>query len=86
MDGKLIKYMRGGQSHRRHLMTGSLSARLALMEKRYPAVRLPMCEHCECLALWGRNELGEGVGVCAECGTVTLNPMTYGEYMLNGEG
>ena len=77
----IIRCMSGGERHFRHVLTSKLSAQMALIEKRYPAGSLPICENCEKLALWSKNINGEKIGVCPDCGTITSNPITYSEYL-----
>lgn len=77
--------MNGGSLHARKVFTNDLVQRMSIIENRYPVAKLPMCERCERAALWHHNEKGEGVGYCKMCGTTTVNPMTYGEYLAQGE-
>lgn len=79
----LLKCMVGGQNHFRHILTNDRIREMTIKENRYPITRLPVCEHCERLAMWSKNINGERVGVC-KCGTVTANPMRYSEYLMNG--
>ena len=80
MGNKIIKCVEQS-SHGRHILTSDMVKRMAFIEARYPAARLPVCGGCERLALWSKNAGGEGVGVCEKCGTITAGPVTYGEYL-----
>lgn len=81
----LLKCMVGGQAHFRHILTNDRIAKMTMLEGRYPITRLPVCEHCERLAMWsGKNVKGEKIGTCPHCGTRTVNPFTYAEYLMHG--
>ena len=78
----IIKCMVGGQSHFKHILTGEMAAKISFIENRYPAANLPVCEHCERLALWGHSIDNSPIGVCPVCGTVTSMPVRYAEYLV----
>lgn len=81
----LLKCMVGGQAHFRHILTNDRISKMTMIEGRYPITRLPVCEHCERLAMWsGTNAQGEKIATCPHCGTRTVNPFTYAEYLLHG--
>lgn len=68
------------QKHFRHVLTQDDIVRMTGVEKRYPISKLPVCSHCERLAMWGIN----GIAVCTKCGTTTLKPITLAEYYIKG--
>lgn len=68
------------QKHLKHVLTQEDIARMTMIEGRYPISKLPVCSHCEGLAMWGKGM----IGVCTKCGTTTLNPITLSEYYLKG--
>lgn len=51
-----------------------------MIEDRFPLAKLPVCGHCEGLALWSKGK----TGVCRKCGTITNNPITYSSYLASG--
>lgn len=68
------------QRHMKHILTQEDISRMTFIENRYPIAKLPVCSHCERLAMWGKD----GIGVCTHCGTTTLHPITLAEYYISG--
>ncbi len=68
------------QKHMKHILTQKDIKQMAFVEARYPVAKLPVCSHCERLAMWGTN----GIAVCTHCGTTTLKPITLAEYYVKG--
>lgn len=77
---QLLKVVLDGSKHLKHVLTNETVRTMTMLEGRYPLTRLPVCGHCEKLALWGPG----GVGVCQTCGTITKRPVTYAEYLASG--
>jgi hypothetical protein len=75
----LVKIVFGNDKHFKHILTNDNIAMMTLYEARYPISRLPVCGHCEKLALWKGDE-----GYCQSCGTYTKNPITYATYLASG--
>lgn len=80
----LLKVM-DGSPHLRHILTSEKVKRMCLYENRYPFVKLPVCSGCERLGLWTKAPQGHKRCYCEVCGTYTLDPRTYAEYLSNGE-
>lgn len=76
----LIKICFDGNSHLKHVMNNDEIKQMTLIEGRYPLTRLPVCGHCEGLALWAKG----GQAVCRKCGTITKHPITYSSYLAAG--
>jgi hypothetical protein len=87
-QNKLIKVFTGGTAHNRRLLTNNDIYKIAGIERQVPIVKQPICEHCERVVIWDweYDMFGREVplAVCEYCGTITKNPMTYGEYLMNG--
>ncbi|MGL6281819.1 MAG: hypothetical protein ACRC2J_05380, partial [Microcoleaceae cyanobacterium] len=57
---------------------------MCLIEGRFPLTKLPVCGHCEMLALWHRDPLTQKIiGVCKSCGAITKNPVSYSTYLAS---
>lgn len=71
--------------HMKHVLSVEKVNEMTQVERRYPMSRLPVCNHCEALALWSRPlENGNRTGTCLKCGTVTVNPISLAEYLVAG--
>ena len=74
--------------HMKHILTNKRVEEMTMVQKVFPITGLPVCGHCEGLGFWGKvkvgNNMGTKTGTCWMCGTVTLNPVTYGEYLVAG--
>jgi len=72
-------------THIRHCLSVEKVHEMTQVEKRYPIARLPMCNHCEAVALWSpMTGDGKRTGTCLNCGTVTIDPITFSEYLVAG--
>jgi len=80
---KLIKVLYDNPSIK-HVLDNDDIKKMCLIEGSYPFTKLPVCNGCEGLALWHRDEFDNVVGVCTKCHTVSKNPVTYSEYLLEG--
>lgn len=87
-SNNLIKIFTGGTSHNRRLLTNNDIMKIHDVEIQVPIISQPVCEHCERIVLWShtRGKFGETIplGICSYCGTITKNPMTYGEWLAAG--
>lgn len=71
--------------HIQHILSVEKVNEMTQVERRYPMSRLPVCNHCEALALWSRPlDDGNPTGTCLKCGTVTVNPISLAEYLVAG--
>lgn len=71
--------------HIKHCLSVEKVNEMTQVEKRYPMARLPVCNHCEALALWSRPlEDGRATGTCLKCGTITIDPINLAEYLVSG--
>lgn len=77
---KLINIVFNGNKHLNHVMNNDEIRQMTLIEGRYPLTRLPVCGHCEGLAMWAKG----GQAICRKCGTITKNPVTYSSYLASG--
>lgn len=75
----LIRVM-SDQKHMKHILTQEHIDQMVRVEARYPISKLPVCGHCERLALWG----DKGTAHCLHCGTVTLKAVPLSEYYAAG--
>lgn len=76
----LIKICFDGSKHLNHVLSNEEVKKMTLIESRFPLTKLPVCGHCEQLAMWSRN----GTAACRNCGTITKNPITYSSYLASG--
>lgn len=76
----LFKCVFDGSKHLKHVLDSKEINKLAMIEKRYPVTRLPVCGHCEKLAYWHHNH----TAWCPKCGTYTMKPITYSDYLASG--
>ena len=76
----LMKIVFDGNKHLKHVMTADEVQKSVHLENRYPLSRMPVCGHCERLALWTRNKQA----FCEYCGTYTRTPVTYSSYLASG--
>lgn len=83
-ENKLYKVINGSRSHYRHMLTDDTVRRMTMVENRCSVAKQPMCGFCERVALWNRGPDGRPVAYCHACGSTTLNPITYAEYLANG--
>jgi hypothetical protein len=87
-SNNLIKIFTGGTSHNRRLLTNNDIMTIHNVEVHVPIISQPICEHCERIVIWSqtRGTFGEVIplGMCKYCGTITKNPMTYGEWLAAG--
>lgn len=87
-QNKFIAYYTGGTKHSERAKNDEERLKIRGVETQIPLISQPICEHCERLCLWDqeRGMFGNIVhlGVCTECGGITKNPLTYGEYLANG--
>lgn len=77
---QLIKVILDGSKHLKHVMTQEEIKQMTIIENRFPLTKLPVCGHCERLAMWS-------VGMqatCRHCGSITKNPITYSTYLASG--
>lgn len=88
---QLIKIYTGGTTHNRRLLTNEEMYKIQGIEYQVPIIKQPICEHCERVVMWDweiQNVGGRLVEIplarCVHCGTITKNPLTYGEFLLNG--
>ena len=82
---QLIKVVFNGSKHLNHVLNNSEVKNMTVIENRFPLTKLPVCGHCEGLALWGKDSItGAAIGVCTKCGTQTRNPITYSSYLASG--
>lgn len=81
---KIYKVFEKDTAHGSHVLTGDMVRRMTVIEGRYPVSKLPMCAHCESAGLWTKNQKGDMVGWCEKCGTTTVHPITYSEYLTQG--
>ena len=83
-----VKFFTGGTNHNRRLLTNNDIYKIHGVEVHVPIIKQPICEHCERIVMWDweKDMFGREVplAVCSYCGTITKNPMTYGEYLANG--
>jgi Zn ribbon nucleic-acid-binding protein len=70
--------------HVKHVLKNEDIKRMAVVEGRFPFSKLPVCNHCEKLGMWHRDSLGNPVGFCNACGTISKKAMTYSEYLAKG--
>ena len=70
--------------HIKHILSDKKINEMTQLEQRYPLTRLPVCNHCEALGLWGFTKMQEPAGYCQKCGTITVDPISYAEYLING--
>ena len=88
IQNNFIKIFTGGTKHNRRLLTNNDIYKIHGVECHVPIIRQPICEHCERVVMWDwtTDMLGREVPLarCSYCGTITKNPMTYGEYLANG--
>ena len=80
----IIKLMKGNK-HFKHILTNETVKRMCMIEDRYSFTKLPVCSGCERLALWTRSDRGGKACYCTMCNTYTREPMTYSDYLANGE-
>jgi hypothetical protein len=74
-----------GTGHLNHVFSVNKIYEMTQLERRYKAANLPVCNHCERLALWDRpTATGKNVGTCLHCGTRTIDPIKYSEYLVAG--
>lgn len=79
-SNNLLKIILGSGNHLKHVLTNEMIAKMTVLEGRFPLTKLPVCGHCEKLAMWGKD----GCGICPDCGTITTKPLTYAEYLADG--
>lgn len=79
-NNQIMKVILNGSDHLKHVLTDESIRRMTAIENRYPLTKLPVCPHCERLAMWGEG----GCGICRKCGTITKRPITYAEYLAHG--
>ena len=77
---QLIKVVFDGSKHLKHVLSSDEIRQMTMIEGRFPLTKLPVCGHCERLAVWGKNMSG----VCRHCGTITRVPITYSNYLSAG--
>ena len=70
--------------HISHILTDERINEMTQVSKRYPFTKLPVCNHCEALGMWGFTKLQEPAGYCHRCGTITVKPISYAEYLVSG--
>jgi hypothetical protein len=87
-SNNFIKYYTGGTTHNRRLLTNNDIYKIAGVEVQVPIIKQPICEHCERICVWTKTKgtFGQVIptGYCSYCGTMTKNPLTYGEFLANG--
>ena len=71
-------------NHIRHVLSNDKVNEMTQIENRYPISRLPVCNHCEALGIWGFTKMREPAGYCEKCGTITVGPISYAEYLVSG--
>jgi hypothetical protein len=80
----LLKVMKDSP-HLKHILTSEKVKRMCLIENRFPFVKLPVCSGCERLGLWTHSKRpNEKLAYCDVCGTYTVNPRSYAEYLSEG--
>ena len=67
-----------------HVLSNEKVNEMTQLSQRYPITRLPVCNHCEALGLWGFTKMKEPAGYCEKCGTITVGPISYAEYLVAG--
>ena len=85
---KIIAKWVGGTVHAKRAENDGDRLKIAQVETQVELIKQPICERCERLGLWDKEIgiFGQLVPLCycLECGTITKNPLTYGEYLANG--
>ena len=79
-QNELIKICFNGNKHLKHVLSSDEINNMTMIENRFPLSKLPVCGHCEKLALWGKGMSA----VCRSCGTITQVPITYATYLASG--
>lgn len=77
---KLIGVVFDGNKHLQKVLTNDAIKNMTVIENRYPLTKLPVCGHCENLAMWDKG----GTARCPKCGWVTKTPITYSTYLAQG--
>ena len=77
---KLLKICYDGSKHLNHVLSDDEIKKMTMIESRYPLSKLPVCGHCERLAMWYKGM----TGYCKHCGTITKRPITYSNYLASG--
>jgi hypothetical protein len=77
---QLIKVCFDGSKNLKHVLSMEEINRMTMIEGRFPLTKLPVCSHCERLAMWSRGMQA----TCTHCGTITKNPITYATYLASG--
>lgn len=73
--------------HIQHVLSVDRINEMTQIEQRYPITRLPVCNHCEALALWSKTKVDNQIkrtATCLKCGYITYEPITYAEYLVSG--
>lgn len=77
---ELIKVCFDGSKHLKHVLNNDEINNMTMIENRFPLTKLPVCGHCEQLALWSKGM----TATCRKCGTITKYPITYSSYLASG--
>jgi hypothetical protein len=77
---KIIGVVFNGNKHLNKVLTNDTIRNMTTIENRYPLTKLPVCGHCENLALWDTG----GTARCPKCGWITKVPITYSTYLSQG--
>lgn len=87
-QNKLIAYYTGGTNHAKRAKNDVERLQIAKVESQFPLISQPICERCERIGLWDKEYSIFGTMTplcqCLECGAITKNPLTFGEYLANG--
>ena len=87
-ENNFIKIYTGGTKHNRRMMSEKDVFTIQGVMHQVPLIAQPICEHCERLGIWDWDIDMWGkprpLCFCETCGTITKNPLTYGEYLANG--
>ena len=70
--------------HITHVLSNEKVNEMTQLQQRYPITKLPVCNKCEALGLWGFTKMKEPAGYCERCGTITVKPICYAEYLVQG--
>lgn len=85
---RILKMTSGGTKHAKKVLTDEQIYTVCGISIKIPLISQPMCEHCENIGIWDwdKDMFGQEVVYCycQKCGTLTKNPITYGEYMAMG--
>lgn len=76
----LVKICFDGNKHLQKVLDNEQIKNMTMIESRFPLTKLPVCGHCEGLAMWSKNR----TATCTKCGTITKNPITYSSYLASG--